>query len=206
MKKLRLAVLISGTGRSLKNLIGRIKEGSLSAEIAVVVSSNREAKGLQYAEMGGLKIEIIEKLEYQTLETFSAAVFDVCRENTVDLVVMAGYVKFLKIPDDFYGKVLNIHPSLLPAFSGQGFYGDRVHTAVLKKGVKLTGCSVHFVDNDYDNGPILLQKSCEVRDDDTVGSLNDRVFELECAAYPEAIQLIAEDRVRIRNHKVFISR
>lgn len=119
----------------------------------------------------------------------------------VDYVVLAGYLKFLLVPDDFKDRVLNIHPSLIPSFCGKGMYGRLVHEQVLARGVKVSGATVHFVDNIYDNGPIILQKVVPVYSDDTVDSLSDRVLlEAEFPAYPEALRLISEGRVRIINH------
>ncbi len=203
-KKIRLAVLISGTGRSLKNMIDKIKEGTLNAEIVLVVSSSAQARGLQYAEENVIPIEIIERPDFKSQGEFSAAIFNVCREADVDYVALAGYIKFLDVPDDFENRVLNIHPSLLPSFCGKGHYGDRVHAKVLEKGAKISGCTVHFVDEKYDNGPIILQKAVEVLEDDTVQSLNDRVFEAERIAYPEALQLLADERVVVQGQIVRI--
>ena len=205
MKKLRLAILISGTGRSLKNIIDHIGDGRLDVEIVLVVSSNGEAMGLQYAEMHSLPIEIIEARDYHSTIDFSNAVFDCCRVAKADLVVMAGYVKLLTIPLDFIGKVVNIHPSLIPAFCGKGFYGSRVHSAALDYGVKISGCTVHFVDNEYDNGPVILQRAVPVEENDTHETLSDRVFAMECVAYPEAIRLIASGRVSIVGRRVKIA-
>ncbi|MDR0391332.1 MAG: phosphoribosylglycinamide formyltransferase, partial [Planctomycetaceae bacterium] len=145
-RKLRLAVLISGTGRSLKNLINHISIGTLSAEIVVVISSTPSAVGLQYAEEESIPIEIIERHNYPTLRDFSEPIFQACRDNYVDYVVLAGYLKLLAIPQDFCNKVLNIHPSLIPAFCGKGYYGNIVHSKALEMGVKVSGCTVHFVD------------------------------------------------------------
>ena len=204
-KKLRLAVLLSGTGRTLKNFIEQIESGKLSAEIPVVISSEANASGLQYAEEeGSMDIEIVERSRYNTLHDFSEANFEICRRNRVDYVVLAGYLKYLDIPKDFENRVLNIHPSLIPSFSGQGFYGNIVHTKVLEAGVKISGCTVHFVDQEYDKGPIILQKAVEVKDNDTPDSLNARVFEAECVAYPEAIELLAEGRVSVHGRIVKI--
>jgi len=194
LKKNKLAVLISGTGRTLKNMIDRIKAGTLDAEIKLVVSSSSSARGLQYAEEEVIPIEIMERPDFKSQGEFSTAIFDACRKAGVDYVAMAGYIKFLDIPDDFTNRVLNIHPSLVPSFCGKGYYGDHVHAKVLEYGVKITGCTVHFVDQKYDNGPVILQKAVEVLETDTVASLNDRVFEAECEAYPEAIRLLAEGR------------
>jgi formyltetrahydrofolate-dependent phosphoribosylglycinamide formyltransferase len=204
-KKLRLAVLISGTGRSLKNFIDRISAGTLFAEITVVVSSTSNAAGLQYAEEESIPIEIIERSQYDSLTEFSAANFNVCRAAGVDYVILAGYLRFLEIPKDFENRVLNIHPSLIPSFCGKGYYGNIVHAKVLEYGVKVSGCTVHFVDQVYDNGPIILQKVVEVLEDDTPDILNARVFAAECIAYPEAVSLLAEGRVSIRDRIVKIA-
>ncbi len=118
---------------------------------------------------------------------------------------MAGFLKRVTIPDDFTNRVVNIHPGLIPAFCGQGFYGQRVHQAVLDYGAKISGCTVHFADNDYDHGPVILQRAVPVLDDDTAKTLAARVFQAECAAYPEAIQLIADGRVRVEGRKVRIT-
>jgi phosphoribosylglycinamide formyltransferase-1 len=204
-KKLRLAVLISGTGRSLKNFIDRITAGTLSAEIAVVISSVSNVTGLQYAEEESIPIEIVERSQFDSLNEFSEANFNICRAAGVDYVVLAGYLRLLQIPKDFENRVLNIHPSLIPSFCGKGYYGNIVHAKVLEYGAKLSGCTVHFVDQEYDNGPIILQKSVEVREDDTPDILNARVFAAECIAYPEAISLLANGRVSIHGRTVKIA-
>lgn len=204
-KKLRLAVLISGTGRSLKNFLDRIDRNELSASIVLVVSSTPYAKGLQYAEEDAIPVEIFERNDFNSLVDFSESVFDACREKYVDYVVLAGFLKLLHIPEDFRNKVLNIHPSLIPSFCGKGFYGDIVHAKALEQGVKISGCTVHFVDESYDSGPIILQKAVPVYDHDTPQILNDRVFEAECEAYPEAIELLAEDRVSVQGRIVKIA-
>ncbi|MDR1054163.1 MAG: phosphoribosylglycinamide formyltransferase [Planctomycetaceae bacterium] len=204
-RKLRLAVLISGTGRSLKNLINRISIGELSAEIAVVISSTSSAAGLQYAEEESIPIEIIERHNYPTLRAFCEPIFQACRDKYVDYVVLAGYLKLLEIPQDFRNKVLNIHPSLIPAFCGKGYYGNIVHSKALEMGVKISGCTVHFVDEHYDNGPIILQKAVEVMEGDTANTLNDRIFDAECIAYPEALKLLAEGRVTVQGRIVKVA-
>jgi phosphoribosylglycinamide formyltransferase-1 len=205
--KLPIAVLISGTGRSLKNLIDKINAGELDADIRVVIASTSRAKGLQYAEKALIPIEIIERTGYETAEEFSRAVFDRCTKAGVEYVIMAGYLQLLPIPQSFNNKVVNIHPSLIPSFCGKGFYGHRVHEAALDYGVKVSGCTVHFVNSDYDNGPVILQKTVPVLDNDTAETLNDRVFyEAECIALSEAIQLLAEGRVSVDGRRVSISK
>ncbi len=160
----------------------------MSAEIPVVISSVPNVSGLQYAEEDGtMDIEIVERSRYGNLREFSEANFDICRRYGVHYVVLAGYLKFLEIPKDFENRVLNIHPSLIPSFCGRGFYGNIVHAKVIEHGVKVSGCTVHFVDQDYDSGPIILQRAVDVKDDDTPDSLNQRVFDAERIAYPEAI-------------------
>jgi phosphoribosylglycinamide formyltransferase-1 len=204
-RKLRLAVLISGTGRSLKNLINHISTGVLSADIAVVISSTPSAVGLQYAEEESIPIEIIERHNYPTLPAFSEPIFQACRDKYVDYVVLAGYLKLLEIPSDFRNRVLNIHPSLIPAFCGKGYYGNIVHSKALDMGVKVSGCTVHFVDEHYDNGPIIIQKAVAVLEGDTANTLNDRIFDAECVAYPEALELLAEGRVTVQGRIVKIA-
>ncbi len=196
-RKRRLAVFISGTGRTLKNLLEHIEAGKVDAEVRLVVASTPSARGLQYAEKSNIPIHLVERKDFASREEFSENMFNICRDQDIDLVVLAGYIKLLLIPEDFTNRVLNIHPSLVPSFSGKGFYGHRVHEAALEYGVKISGCSVHFVDNQYDHGPVVMQKAVEVLEDDTPDDLNDRVFEAECEIYPEAIQLIAADRVSV---------
>ena len=204
-KKLRLAVFISGTGRTLKNLLDRIRADQLSAEVVVVLSSVSNVVGLQYAEEESIPIEIIERCHYESLTEFSEANFSVCRAAQADYVVLGGYLRRLEIPKDFEGKVLNIHPSLIPSFCGKGYYGNIVHSKVLEYGVKISGCTVHFVDQEYDTGPIILQKAVDVYEEDTPNTLNDRVFAAECQAYPEAIELLAQDRVSVKGRIVKIA-
>jgi phosphoribosylglycinamide formyltransferase-1 len=133
---------------------------------------------------------------------FSASVFDPIRRSESDLVILGGFLSLLQIPADYRGRVINVHPSLIPAFCGKGFYGSKVHEAVLEAGVKLTGCTVHFVDNDYDNGPIIVQRAVPVQHGDTADTLAARVYKEECRALPEAISLYAEGRLLIEGRRV----
>jgi phosphoribosylglycinamide formyltransferase-1 len=201
-RPLRIAVLISGGGTTLRNLIAQRDAGKLPVEIALVISSNPMAGGLDIAADAGIATLVVPRRTgeasgtRQTAEEFRDAIFGPCREAGVDLVVMGGFLKHVPIPPDFENRVVNIHPALIPAFCGHGYYGLRVHEAVLESGAKVTGCTVHFVDNEYDHGPIILQRMVPVLDDDTAETLAARVFETECAAYPEAIRRIAADRIR----------
>lgn len=202
--RLACAVLISGGGTTLRNLIEKIRAGRLAAEIKLVVSSNAEAGGLRFAREAGIPAQVVQRRDYPSRAAFSQAIFDLCRQAGVDVVVMAGFLKQLSIPEDFTLRVLNIHPALIPAFCGKGFYGQRVHEAVLDYGAKITGCTVHFADNEYDHGPVVLQKAVPVLDDDTPQTLAARVFAAECEAYPEALNLMAQRRLRVEGRRVRI--
>jgi phosphoribosylglycinamide formyltransferase-1 len=201
---LPIAVLISGGGTTLRNLIEKIRAGSLPVEIRLVISSNPSAPGLQFARDAQMPTLVVEKKKSASEASFSEAVFGPCRAAGVQYVVMAGYLKHVLIPPDFENRVVNIHPALLPAFGGKGLYGLRVHEAVLKYGAKISGCTVHFVDNEYDHGPIILQRAIEVRDNDTPETLQARVFALECEAYPEALRLLAAKRVHLEGRQVVV--
>jgi phosphoribosylglycinamide formyltransferase 1 len=198
---LRLAVFISGGGTTLVNLHEQIVRGELAAEIVLVLAS-RECRGVERALELGLPTQVVPRQEYADVETFSAALFDECRKAGAGLVALAGFLSRIQIPDDYAGRVMNIHPALIPAFCGQGMYGRRVHEAVLARGCKVTGCTVHFCDNEYDHGPIILQRTVPVQDDDDPDTLAARVFEAECEAYPEAIRLYAEGRLRVVDDRV----
>jgi phosphoribosylglycinamide formyltransferase 1 len=202
---LRLVVLISGGGTTLANLIQKIEAGQLDAEIALVISSNAEAKGLQVAARAGIPREVVDRRHFTSGGAFSQMIFDLCRREQPHLVVMGGWLKLLLIPSDFQHRVMNIHPALIPAFCGKGFYGHRVHEAVLEYGAKVSGCTVHFVDNQYDHGPIILQRIVEVLDDDTPDTLAARVFEAECEAYPEALRLFAAGCLDLHGRRVLLT-
>ena len=202
MSPLRLAVLLSGNGTTLQNLQDRISDGRLAAEIVLVVASKAGAFGLERARRAGLATAVFDRKDAGTVGAFSQQIFAACREARADLVCLAGFLHLLHVPEDFFGRVMNIHPALIPAFCGKGFYGHRVHEAVLEYGVKVSGCTVHFVDNEYDHGPIILQRAVPVLDDDTPETLAARVFGEECEAYPLAIQRFAEGRLRIEGRRV----
>ncbi len=204
VEPLELAVLLSGTGRTLKNLIDRIGAGTLDARIRLVLSSAPGVKGLQYAAEAGIPHDVLQRKHFASDEDYSRAIFERVRSAGARYVALAGFLKRLVIPEDFELRVTNIHPALIPAFCGKGFYGHRVHEAVLAYGCKLSGCTVHFVDNQYDHGPVILQKAVPVLDDDTPETLAARVFAAECEAYPQALQWIAEGRVRVEGRRVRI--
>ena len=202
---LRLAVLISGGGRTLKNFIDLAAEGNLPIDIRLVVSSTSRASGLQHAEGAGIATQVFPRKNYHSDDAYGTAIFDACRAAEVDYVAMAGFLKLAPVPEDFAGRVINIHPALIPAFCGHGMYGRHVHQAVLDYGAKITGCTVHFVDNEYDHGPIIWQQPVPVFDDDTADSLAARVFETEKEAYPHVLSLLAAGKIKRDGHRVTIS-
>jgi len=163
---IRLGVLLSGGGRTLLNILDRIKAGELPAEVAVVVAS-RQCKGVERSEAAGLDVRVIPYKEMPDTETYSRRICEVLDEAKVDLVVLAGFLSFWTIPDRYLGRVMNIHPALLPSFGGRGMYGHHVHDAVLAAGCKVSGCTVHFVNNEYDKGPIIVQRTAPVLEGDT---------------------------------------
>jgi phosphoribosylglycinamide formyltransferase-1 len=202
---LKLAVLISGGGRTLKNFLELIAEGRLPFEIPLVISSSGAAGGLAHAREAGIATAVFQRSKFDSPQAYGDAIFAACRDVGVDYVAMAGFMKLAPVPEDFSGRVLNIHPSLIPAFCGHGMFGRRVHEAVLDYGAKITGVSVHFVDNEYDAGPIIWQQPVPVFDDDTVDTLADRVFEAEKEAYPHVLRLLAAGRLKLEGRKVTIA-
>lgn len=203
-RPIRLAAFISGGGTTVLNFLEQIKQGKLSAEIPLVVSSRRDCSGVQRMKDAGLRCEIVRPKDFPSVEAFSDAAFALCRDVEVDLVTLAGFLSLIRVPEDFLNRVMNIHPALIPAFCGKGFYGHHVHEAVVARGVKLSGCTVHFSDNQYDHGPIILQRSVPVLDTDSPDDVAGRVFAEECNAYPEAIRLYAEGRLAIEGPRVRI--
>ena len=183
---LRLAILLSGSGRTLENLLEWIAAERLAATVEVVIASRGDVRGVEVARRAGVTTHVLPQGTHSTAE-WSAEIFAACRAAKADLVVMAGFLKLVEIPADFAGRVINIHPALLPAFGGKGFHGMHVHRAVLARGCTVSGCTVHLVDNEYDHGRIILQKTVPVLPDDTPESLAARVFAVECQALPQAI-------------------
>lgn len=183
----RLAVMLSGSGRTLLNIVESIRRGRLHAEIALVIAS-RDGLGAERARLAGLETVVLKG------EIPASVLHDTLARRGIDWVILAGYLKRIAIPPAYRGRIVNIHPSLLPEFGGHGMYGHHVHEAVIKAGRSVSGCTVHLVNEEYDRGPILLQKSCPVLPGDTPEALAARVFELECQAYPEALErLLSSD-------------
>lgn len=195
---LRLAVLVSGGGTNLQAIIDAVTGGYLEhTSIALVFSNNKNAYALERAKNAGIPTLAISPSDFESREEFEDAMLHALEEVNPDIIVLAGFL--VKIPrkmvEVFEHKIINIHPSLIPSFCGRGYYGLKVHEAALKRGVKLTGATVHFVDEDMDTGPILLQKAVEVKDGDTAKSLQERVMkEAEWIILPEAIKMLEKER------------
>jgi phosphoribosylglycinamide formyltransferase-1 len=205
MSKFRMVVLISGGGTTLRNLLERKAAKLLEGDIVHVISSRADVGGLLYAKEYSVESTVIHPFDYNGLDEFSSAVFARCRSVQADLVVMGGFLKRALIPVDFEYRVVNVHPSLIPSFCGHKMYGLRVHQAVLDFGCKISGCTVHFVDNEYDHGPIIAQQSVPVLADDTAEILARRVFEAECQLYPQVLNAIAKGDVAVQDRRVQVT-
>ena len=206
MAKLKLAVLLSGSGTTLQNIIDVSRSGQLDASVELVIASSSGLKGTDRASAEGLKNTVIPRKQFPDVASFSREVFAQIDNVNADLICLAGWLCLLDIPQKYIGRMMNIHPSLLPSFGGKGMYGHFVHEAVLAHGCKVSGCTVHFVDNTYDTGPIILQRTCPVEETDTPDTLAARVFEQEKLAYPEAIRLFAAKKLNIDGRRVHVSK
>ncbi|HSH36762.1 phosphoribosylglycinamide formyltransferase [Schnuerera sp.] len=201
-----IGVLISGSGTNLQSIIDNIKEGKIKGKIQLVISNRKDAYGLIRAEKAGIETLYINRKEYSSPEEYNRKILEELSKREVELVVLAGYLNILsqEFIERYSGRIINIHPSLIPSFCGKGCYGENVHEMVLERGVKLTGVTVHFVDEGTDTGPIILQRPVEVEEGDTVKTLKERVLKVEHEILPEAIRLFCEDRLTIEGRKVRI--
>lgn len=187
-------MLISGSGTTLENLLERIRDGRLrGVAIRLVISSRRAVRGVEIARAAGLPLEIIRPQDYPSAAQFSEAISSALDRAGVELVLMAGFLCLWQIPPRYEGRVLNIHPALLPAFGGRGMFGRHVHEAVLASGARESGCTVHLADNEYDHGPIVAQRRVPVVPGDTPESLAARVAEAERELYPDVVQRVADE-------------
>ena len=205
---LKLAVLVSGGGTNLQAIIDAIENGAITnAKIELVISNNKNAFALERAARSGIPARCISPRDYNSREQFEEELLETLLERQVDLVVLAGCLVVIpeKMVDAFKNRIINIHPSLIPSFCGTGYYGLKVHEEALRRGVKITGATVHFVDKGTDTGPIILQKAVEVQPEDTPASLQLRVMqEAEWKILPRAIDLIANGRVEVRDGRTGI--
>lgn len=200
----RIAVLVSGRGSNLQTIIDNIEDGSINGRIDVVISSKKDAYALERAEKHDIEGIYIGKGNYPNLDERNDKLIKVLKEREIDLIVLAGYMSILneRLVKLFKNRIINIHPSLIPSFCGKGYYGSRVHKAVLDYGVKLTGATAHFVDEGTDTGSVILQKAVEVDFDDTVESLSDKVLKVEHELLPLAVKLFCEDKLHVEGRRV----
>ena len=201
---LRLGILVSGGGRTMLNIADCIERGTLAATVRVVISSRAEAPAVHRARERGLDVRVAARSDFAGEDEMHDVITSWLLEGLVDLVCLAGYLRWFRVDPSFKNRVMNIHPALLPDFGGHGMYGATVHRAVLDSGATVSGCTVHFVDDRYDHGPIILQRTCPVLPGDDANHLAGRVFEQELIAYPHAIGLFATDRLSIRDGSVNI--
>ena len=203
MSKLKIAVLVSGGGTNLQAIIDKIASGEITnTEIALVFSNNRKAYALERAKMAGIPAKALSPKQFENREAFNDAVLEVIEESKADLIVLAGCLMYIppKLIEKYHNRIINIHPSLIPSFCGKGYYGLTVHETALKRGVKVTGATVHFVDEVLDNGPIILQKAVMIEEGDTPEVLQRRVMEqAEWVILPKAIDLIANGKISVEN-------
>ncbi len=201
---LRIAVLLSGEGTSLENLLAQIESGELPGRVVLVIASKEGAGGLARASRRGIPAVAVPRRQFRDGKAFNDALHAELERHDPDLVLLLGFLSPFELRGRYEGRALNVHPALMPAFSGKGFYGRRVHEAVIAAGVKVTGATVHFVDEEYDHGPIVLQRSVPVLDDDTPETLAARVQALERELIPEAMRLFAAGRLELRGRRVHI--
>ncbi|MCK9995280.1 MAG: phosphoribosylglycinamide formyltransferase [Candidatus Krumholzibacteria bacterium] len=189
----KVAVLLSGSGRTLENFLAKNAAGELAVDVAAVVSSRPDVRGVEVARAHGIPCGVFRRKDFDSIDAHNVAVNAWLESHGPRIIILAGYLCFYIQPKWFTGPVVNIHPALLPKYGGQGFYGDRVHEAVLAAGDSQTGCTVHLVDEQYDHGRILGQQKVPVLPDDDVSALAERVFAAECELYPRMLSLLAAD-------------
>ncbi len=203
---LKIGALVSGGGTNLQAIIDAVEQGEIpEAQVVTVVSSSPKAYALERAEKHGINSRVLRKKDFATIDEYEQAMIEHFQSFSVDLIVLAGFLVVLgeKFVNAFPNKIMNIHPALIPSFSGDGFYGLKVHEAALKKGVKITGATVHFVSAETDGGPIILQKAVEVFENDTPETLQKRVMEeAEWKIFPEAIRLFAQGKLKVEGNIV----
>lgn len=207
VRPLDAIVLLSGSGTTFQNLLDQARAGICAIRMRGVISSRPDAFGIQRARTANIPARVVNRKDYTDSRSFSEEVVDLINAIKPELVVMAGWMSLLELPPYLVGRTINIHPALLPKFGGKGMYGLHVHEAVVKAKAKESGCTVHWVTNEYDAGPVILQKTVPVMPDDTPSTLQNRVQLVEREAYPEAINMIAEGAVWYENGRtVFASK
>ncbi len=202
----KLAVFASGRGSNFQTIYKKIQDGYISAEINLLVTDNEQAGAISFANENKISVATINPKDFPTPQAFGKAILNRLGSHQIDYVVLAGYLK--KIPENVVGKyhnrIVNIHPALLPAFGGKGMYGMRVHRAVFNSGAKLSGVTVHLVNNEYDAGPIVLQKAVEIDDCNSPEEIANKVLSFEHIVFPEAIKLLVDNKPQVIGNRVII--
>lgn len=206
MPPVNIGVLISGGGTNLQAIIDNIEYGNINGRIKLIISNKEDAYGLTRGNLAGIETLYLDRKLYGSEEEYNAKIVEEFKGRNIDLIVLAGYLKVLSknFIEAFNMKIINIHPSLIPSFCGKGYYGEKVHQAVLDSGVKLTGATVHFVDEGTDTGPIILQEAVEVEDDDTIESLQKKVLKVEHKLLIKAVKLYCEGKIEVQGRKTII--
>lgn len=206
MSQVNIGVLISGGGTNLQALIDNVENGRINARIRLVISNKKDAYGLERARKHGIKALYIDRRNFASEEDFNDQIIKELKALDIELVVLAGYLKLLskRFIQSYNMKIINIHPSLIPSFAGKGYYGERVHQAVLDRGVKFTGATVHFVDEGTDTGPIILQEIVRVEEDEDLESIKKKVLEIEHGILIQAVKLYCQGSLEVRDRKVRI--
>lgn len=206
MPPVNIGVLISGSGTNLQSLIDSVEDGRINGIIKVVISDKKDAYGLKRAENHSIKSLHIDSKSCKDSEEYNDAVIDALKSEAIELVVLAGYLKILsrRFIESYPNRIINIHPSLIPSFCGKGYYGLKVHEAVINYGAKVSGATVHFVDENADTGPIIMQETLPVEDDDTKESLQRKVLEIEHRILPAAVGYYCDNRLKVEGRKVTV--
>ncbi len=206
MPQIKIGILVSGSGSNLQSIINSAESGFINGRIQVVISNKENAYGLQRARNHNIDAVFINEKSYSNIEEYNEAIIKELKSHGVELVVLAGYIKILtnKFIETYSNKIINIHPSLIPSFCGKGYYGLKVHEAAINYGVKLSGATVHFVNEEADNGPIIFQESVSVHYDDTAETLQERILEVEHKLLPLALKYYCENKIEVVGRKVKI--
>lgn len=205
---LNIGVLISGGGSNLQALIDEIEAGNIRGRISLIISNKKDAYGLVRGKNSGIESIFLDPKDYADNEEYNKRLIEEFKKRNIDLIVLAGYLRILSkdLINSYTNKIINIHPSLIPSFCGDGFYGERVHKSIIDHGCKISGATVHFVDEGTDTGPIILQEAVEVKDDDSPETLQKRVLEVEHKILPKAVKLFCENRIEVLGKKTRIRR
>jgi phosphoribosylglycinamide formyltransferase-1 len=206
MKEKRLAVLASGRGSNFRAILEKINEGYISATVGIVITNIPTAGVLEIAESRGIPVRIITPKNFPDSQSYNDEILKTLTDNGIDYIILAGYLKMIgrQIVDRYSNKIINIHPALLPSFGGKGMYGHHVHDAVYERGVKVSGATVHLVNNEYDAGPIVLQKSISIKGAQNAEEIAKRVLKIEHEIFPQAVKLLVEDQLKVEKLRVTI--